>query len=51
MGSKIVALGLAFMVAVAWADTLNNPTGTKQVFDGVSNLTRTAGNSLLGKSQ
>lgn len=48
MGSKIMSLLFVGAVGIIIADVLIHPTGTRVVLNGLSGLTKTAGNQMLG---
>jgi hypothetical protein len=48
MSSKIMALAFTVVVGIIVADVLIHPTGTRTVLNGLSGLTKTAGNQMLG---
>lgn len=48
MGSKLMSLLFVGAVGIIIADVLIHPTGTRVVLNGLSGLTKTAGNQMLG---
>ena len=48
MTSKIVAVVSLALTGIIIADILIHPKGTSVVLKGLGNLTRTAGNQMLG---
>jgi hypothetical protein len=51
MGSKLLSIVFVATVGIIIADVLIHPKGTGVVFNGLSNLTKTAGNQMLGSTQ
>ena len=48
MTSKLFSLLFVGAVGIIVADILIHPTGTKVVLNGLSGITKTAGNQMLG---
>jgi hypothetical protein len=48
MTSKAMGIAFAVVVGIIIADLVTHPRGTSAVLNGLSGLTRTAGNQMLG---